>query len=224
MRTRRTTMALVAPVVAAGLVLSMHQIGLWGAERAQSQRVPVKWHMQTGTTEPVGAGAEAQLVRRADGISFSLRAAELPAQHAYTLWLVVVNNPAACDPSPCTAPDIINNPATSSQVVYGAGHVAGASGRAAFSGARTVGDIPEGWLAGRGLIDPFGAEVHLVVNDHGPVLDGYMPEMIRTYRAGCTNESLPPIFPQTARDDGTPGPNACRLTQVAVFLPPDGGA
>jgi hypothetical protein len=60
-------------------------------------------------------------------------------------------------------------------------------------------------------------DVHLVLNDHGPVLTEFMPEMTHTYRAGCADASLPGIFPATARADGTPGPNTCRLWQVAVF-------
>jgi ubiquinone/menaquinone biosynthesis C-methylase UbiE len=41
--------------------------------------------------------------------------------------------------------------------------------------------------------------------------------MIRTYRAGCTDASLPAIFPASAKGDGQPGPNTCRLWQLAVF-------
>lgn len=59
--------------------------------------------------------------------------------------------------------------------------------------------------------------MHLILNDHGPKLPEFMPEMIQTYRAGCTDKSLPPIFPETAIGDGTPGPNTCRLFQLAVF-------
>ena len=80
-----------------------------------------------------------------------------------------------------------------------------------------TGPLPEGWIAGRGLENPLGADVHLVLNDHGPVLTEFMSEMIHTYRAGCTDASLPPIFPASAKADGTPGPNTCRLWQVAVF-------
>ena len=47
-----------------------------------------------------------------------------------------------------------------------------------------------------------------------------MPGMIQTYRAGCTDASLPGIFPPTAKSDGEPGPNSCQLYQVAVFPAP----
>lgn len=102
-------------------------------------------------------------------------------------------------------------------MVYGGGHVVGGSGRTGFGGSQSTGPIPQGWLEGGALTDPRGAEVHLVLNGHGPALSAYLPEMVQTYRAGCTDASLPGIFPATAKADGTPGPDTCRLTQVAIF-------
>lgn len=183
---------------------------------ANRQVAPVMWHPQTGLSGPVGAGAEATVVRRDGGVSFTFSTTDLRPGHAYTVWFVVVNNPAACAASPCSGPDILLNPATDSQVTYGAGHVSGASGRASFAGSFQVGSI-EGWLANGALRDARNAEIQLVLNDHGPKLQGYLPEMIQTYRAGCTEASIPGIFPATARADGTPGPNACQLYQMAAF-------
>lgn len=66
--------------------------------------------------------------------------------------------------------------------------------------------------------DSATAEIHLVLNDHGPALAEHMPSMIRTYRGGCSDASpFPAVFPQTALGDGTKGPNTCRLFQVAAF-------
>jgi hypothetical protein len=93
------------------------------------------------------------------------------------------------------------------------------SGRATFSASFQAGAI-DGWLPGFELDDPRTAEIQLVLNDHGPLLEGYMPEMIKTYRAGCTEASIPGIFPPSARADGTPGPNACQLYQMAAFTSP----
>lgn len=207
------TAFVLAPLAAATVALPA------GAARADRDTTAVGWHLQSGNPHgsPVGGGAEAQLVRRDDGISYSLRTNSLRAGHAVTLWVVVVNNPAACANDPCAAPDILLNPATNAQVTYGTGHVVGGSGVAGLAGHLDRGPLPDGWLAGRGLHDPRGAEIHLVLNDHGPLLPAFMPEMIQTYRAGCTDASLPPIFPASAKADGTPGPNDCRLWQVAIF-------
>jgi hypothetical protein len=81
-------------------------------------------------------------------------------------------------------------------VVYGGGHVVGGSGRTGFGGSQSTGPIPQGWLEGGALTDPRGAEVHLVLNGHGPALSAYLPEMVQTYRAGCTDASLPGNLPR----------------------------
>ncbi len=189
-----------------------------GAAPAEVSLVPMRWHAQTGMGGTlVGAGAMAQLVRTENGISYSVTTSDLVPGHAYTVWVVVVNNPAACVATPCSPQDVLLTPATETQVTYGTGHVVGGSGRAGFGGTLRAGALPSGWFAGQGLDNPLGAEVHLVLNDHGPVLTEFMPEMIKTYRAGCTDASLPAIFPASAKADGTPGPNTCRLTQFAVF-------
>jgi hypothetical protein len=196
--------------------------GLAGPATARAARdlQPVVWHAQTGLSGPVADAARASLVRRPDGVSFSIQTTDLRPGHAYTVWFVVVNNPAACASSPCSGADMILNPETQTQITYATGHVAGLSGTAGFGASVRVGPIPEGWLPDRGLERPLTAEIQLVINDHGPVIRGFLPEMIRTYRAGCTDASIPAIFPATARADGTPGPNACQLYQVAVFPAP----
>lgn len=188
------------------------------AARADRQSTPVMWHPQTGLSGSVAPQATATLVRRPDGVGFSLRTEHLRSHHAYTVWFVVINNPSACASTPCSGPDILLNHDTDSQVTYGGGHVSGGSGRGGFGGAFQAGSI-EGWLPNGGLWDPMTAEIQLVLNDHGPMLSAYMPEMTHTYRAGCTDASLPGIFPDSAKADGSPGPNACQLYQVAVFEP-----
>jgi hypothetical protein len=198
--------AVVAPAAAAG---------------AEQQTVGVSWHAQQAMLGKSGAvaGASAQLVRNDNGIAYRMNTKGLEEGNAYTLWLVVVNNPSACLATPCAAPEIINNPATDSQIRFAAGHLAGASGNGTFAGSVSEGPL-SGWLSGRTLEESQGAEIHLVVNDHGPAIAEFMPDMINTYRGGCSDASpFPGVFPPTALADGEPGPNICRLYQAAVFLP-----
>ena len=210
-------MKIKALVMAAALVGSIATAAPAGAAATDS-RVGVTWHAQMAPMSGPVEGAWAHLVRNANGISYSLHATNLTPGHAYTLWQVVVNNPSACDTQPCTARDIFGNADADGQVSYAAGHVVGGSGQATFAGSHRVGAIPEGWLDDRGLVDPIGGEVHLVLNDHGPALSDFMPSMIRTYRGGCSDSSpFPPIFPPKALADGEAGPNTCRLTLVAIF-------
>jgi hypothetical protein len=143
--------------------------------------------------------------------------------NAYTLWLVVITNPEACTATPCTAANIFNA-ATESQVRFAAGHVAGGSGQGTFAGSVKEGTL-SGWLPDRSFDDAMGVSVHLVINDHGPMLPEHMPGMIHTYRGGCSDASpFPPIFavpPSTALADGEVGPNICRLYQAATFEAPE---
>jgi hypothetical protein len=214
----RSSSTATAALLALSMILALSSSV---AARADRQAVPIGWHPQSGMAGAVGSGAAATLVRRDKGVSFTLKTANLRPGNAYTLWFVVVNNPSACTTTPCSGPDIILNPATNSQVTYGAGHIAGGNGQATFAGAFGAGGLPDGWLAGRGLEQPLTAQIHLVLNDHGSALAAYLPDMIQTYRGGCSDASpFPPIFPATALMDGEPGPNTCLLYQVAVFPTP----
>lgn len=214
-RLRMTALALVA--LAVGLLAP--------AALADSphQTTAVNWHPQQAQFGRVGQvdGAWAKLVRNDSGISYQIHARDLNAGNAYSLWLVVINNPAACASTPCTAGDILLNPATDSQVrLGGTGTIAGSSGRGNLAGAVKVGPL-SGWLPGGSLQDPRAAEIHLVINDHGPKLAEFMPDMIKTYRAGCSDSSpFPAVFPPSALADGAAGPNTCLLYQAAVFLAP----
>ena len=184
---------------------------------APLQQQALNWHAQTGKSGAVDEKAVATLMRNSGGISFQITAPNLNPGHAYTVWLVVVNNPAACNPKPCTAPDIITNPATNSQVTQAGGGVASSNGTLGFGGVVPKGPLTDGWLAGRGLDDPLGAEIHFVINNHGPVIPGRENAMVSTYRDGCTDASLPAIFPATAKADGLPGPNTCQLYEIVIF-------
>jgi hypothetical protein len=207
--------SVLALLVALTLVLASAQPV--AADPASIQHTTVNWHAQSGSG-PV-PGAWAQLVRNDRGTAFNFHARELNPGHVYTVWFIIVNDPAACATSPCTAADVIlNNEGVDSDVTYGAGHVAGNSGSATFSGQISAGELPNSWF-GNGFTNPRGAEIHLTVNDHGPAIPDLVSNMLHSYRGGCTDESLPPIFPATAFADGIPGPNTCRLFQVAIFTP-----
>lgn len=188
-----------------------------GATREVS---PVNWHPQMAPqfTGPVDDAA-ATLIRNADGVRFRLRTSGLVAGHAYTLWLVVVNAPDECTSSPCTGGDVLLNPATRGQVAYAAGHVVGGNGTGTFAGGADIGPL-DGWVDDRALEDAQSAEIHLVLNDHGPMIPSRVSDMISSYRGGCSDESpFPGIFPPSALADGEPGPNTCLLAQSAIFTP-----
>lgn len=90
----------------------------------------------------------------------------------------------------------------------GDGIVVGGEGKGHFNGFLAIGDMPNSWFD-NGYRNPQGAEIHIVINDHGPLIPDMAENMLNSYRGGCTDASLPPPFPATAKADGKPGPNTC---------------
>ena len=141
------------------------------------------------------AGASSQLVRTPTGVSFTLHTSGLPAGDAVTIWWVIFNNPSACSgvapghPFRCGLPDLFN-PATQASVQYAAGHVVGTSGPVSWGGSIRTGDT-SGCAFGTfdcvGLIAPTGADVHLVVQDHGPADPAIVADEIHSF--GVCNPS-----------------------------------
>jgi hypothetical protein len=162
-------------------------------------------------------GAKARLLRTDAGIFVNFETAGLTPGHAYTLMIATINNPAACQVRPCEPSDLLGRTAeTRADIGYADGLMVSGDGRARFAAFQPVGDLPNAFFT-NGLDDPEGAEVHLIVHDHGPFVAELGASMLNTYRGGCADESLPAAFPDTAKADGESGPNTCRLLQVAIF-------
>lgn len=168
-----------------------------------------------------------RLVRTPNGITFNLSTSDLTAGHAYTLWFVAFNEPALCAvPNEC-GPDDVVNAAAKPDMMYAAGRVVAGSGTATFAGHMKVADTsgsinaPVG-LPANGLLDPLGAEIHLAVHDHGPMIAEHMPDMIQTIDGGCTDAGIPEagaVSPWNQHRFGSAGPNACATIQAAVHRP-----
>ncbi len=179
---------------------------------------PVKSHPSQGDVKTV-EGAAARMATHDDGIFVNIDTNSLTPGNVHTLWLVVINNPAACEGDTCTSKDVLKrSEIVDSDVGYAGGVIVDENGDARFAYHQTEGALNGGWF-GAGLKASDAAEVHLVVNDHGPVIEGRVDQMLATYRDGCTDESIPAPMPDTARAQGEAGPNQCRLMQFAVFKP-----
>ena len=120
---------------------------------------------------------------------------------------------------PCTPKDVLmRSDVVMSDVGYAGGAIADVSGAVSFTHYQPVGSFDLGFFD-NGLTKPNGAEIHLVLNDHGPMIETRALEMLTTYRGGYTDESIPGPMPTKARAQGSAGPNQCRLVQFAQFLP-----
>lgn len=155
-----------------------------GSERTRSTVHPT-WDASVVLGESI-------LVRTAGGVSASFRSSDLPAGHAVTMWFVVFNEPSACAGSPC-GPGDLGVPEVKADFLWATGNVVGGSGRAGFGARLAVGDssgsgfrelgAPE---AAVGLLDPWGAEVHLLLHSHGPAFTGQsLKEQLTSFLGGC---------------------------------------
>jgi hypothetical protein len=124
----------------------------------------------TQTTSPVTTFAGATvgtstLTRTSSGIAFSLTTTGLQAGHAVTIWWMLFN------------------PNGSVSVQYAAGHVIDDGGAAEFGGALQEGDTQGVINGGPGLLDAAGANVVLVVRDHGPADPSMVEQQVHTFSA-----------------------------------------
>ncbi|HUG15898.1 MAG TPA: hypothetical protein VMM78_12880 [Thermomicrobiales bacterium] len=136
-------------------------------------------------------GAHATLLRNDGGIRMTLTTSGLDAGGTYTIWWVIFNNPEACTDGVhglgllCGAGDLGSGDVAAS-VLYATGHVVGKNGKGNFGAHLSVGQMTNDVLFGPGLLDPRGAEVHLIVRGHGDPIPGLVREQISTVDGGCS--------------------------------------
>ena len=153
--------------------------------------------------ESVVEGASASLVRTDNGLTMQINTSELEPG-AYTVWWVIFNNPEFCSDM-CGEDDLPFNggdPNVNVVLPNATGHAVGQNGVGNFGAYIQVG-------TSEGLMDPRGAEVHLIVRTHGPVQQGNQQAQYSTFNGGCNDTGMPPEIPG---DD-------CENVQFAIFLP-----
>jgi len=187
-----------------------------------SQSSGVYWFADASEVE----GAGASLLRTHNNVRMTIKTLDLDPHHTYTVWWVIFNNPDACE-NGCGEPDLFNDEVGGS-VLYAAGHVIGGNGKGNFAGSLRTGDLSgcqapwdgfdleliggEGELdmCRDGLMDPQGAEIHLVVRSHGERIPGMVNKQINTFAGGCTADTS---------FGASDGPNECEDQQFSMFLP-----
>lgn len=150
--------------------------------------------------------AGSSLSRNNEGVFWNFSTSSLPIGEAVTLWIAVFNNPAYCGPGGCVPADL-NNPFVNGSLQYGGGAVVGVNGRADFAGYLAAGDnsgafylFPNMPNPAPGIVDPKGAEIHLVIRKHGPASSD--PATLQAQLSGFTG--------------GCNVPGACANIQASV--------
>ena len=158
----------------------------------------------------------AWLMRTADGIRGSIMAKTSSANQPYTLWIVVFNNPQACEGG-CDGSDL-GNAEVGGSVYNGGGAIVAASGALKQNGKPAEGGVvnidfsipahplpdglfmligdPNGLYEGNG----YDAEIHLVLDRHPTPAPGmsWIPDLTTTNFPGAgpaTNDSFAVFVP-----------------------------
>ena len=149
-----------------------------------------------GTTVIAAAGS--MIARNNEGAYWNISTSSLPLGEVVTLWVVIFNNPSYCDQTaPGCTPSDLNNPLVNGSLQYGGGAIVGANGRADFSGYLSVGDNTGYYLLpmfpnmpnpAPGLLNPKGADIHLVMRKHGPASSDptILHEQLSGFTGGCS--------------------------------------
>jgi len=201
-------------------LLALAAISVWQAPAIADpvREVTVRTHPSQGEVSQV-ADASARLLTDPTGAHVSMQTNGLMPGNVYTLLMAVINKPGACPVLPCTPKDVLGRSDTVlSDVAYAGGVVATRNGHANFDYYQPLGQFQQGFFE-NGLSTTEGVEIHLILNDHGPLIEGREFEMLTSYRGGCSDESIPGPMPLTARAQGQSGPNTCRMVQFAQFVP-----
>lgn len=154
----------------------------------------------------------------------TIRTTDLVPGHTYTVWWVVFNNPGDCEAGTaevaCGEGDLFSE-SVDLTLASAAGSVASGSGHASFASFLRVGDTSnlvgeETPLMSGPLTNPRGAEVHLVVRDHGPLNPAWLPDQLQTFGGGCDQEH--PTYPPFLRSEGVPGNYVCVEPQFTFHV------
>ncbi len=152
-----------------------------------------------GTTTVI-EGASSQLVRTNAGVSVTLQTHSLEPGAVHTLWWVIFNDPGSCTQGSvgnCGLGDLLEDRGMPS-LLWAAGNISGGDGIGAFGAhlrvGRPLGEVVRG--EEQGLLDPWSAEVHVVVRNHGRPIPRLLYQQLNSFtggcaaNGGCTNEQF----------------------------------
>lgn len=180
---------------------------------------PMSWTEPSGKPPGPIPDTTATLERGPFGAAVAVRSTGLTPGDVVTIWWVAVQRPELCASSPCKPDDVMTNSATVDSVVtFAAGGIVEADGTISLASLLPAGEV-EGNFFPTTLHSPETAEIHVPIHNHGPVDPAILDEMLSTFRAGCTDESLPAYYPDIARASGTAGDFDCKVVQLAIFAP-----
>lgn len=188
-----------------------------GTAQAEAITKPMSWTPPSGVTPGPIEGTSAVLEKGPFGAAMAIKSSGLTPGNVVTIWWVAVQNPQICKASPCGPKEVMGNGIVADAVVsLAAGGVVAADGTISLASFLAKGDV-EGNFFDTTFHSPETAEYHLPMHNHGPLDPSIAEDMLTSFRAGCSDESLPQYYPETAFMDGEKGSFDCKTVQVAMF-------
>ncbi len=209
-------------------LMTMLAVLLMGALPAAAQDEDMAPATQISTSDVFGfpgtawagqpvAGASSSYNAYEEGVSATFDTTGLVPGHLVTMWWVVFNHPELCtNPEGglrCGEPDLLimgGDEAIEGTVLNAGGHIVGPDGAGHFGSYLATGDTSGVMIEGPGLTNPLGADVHLVLRDHGPLQPGLFVDALSTFGGGCT---------EAPEGTGTLGDFVCTQPQFAAHEP-----
>lgn len=184
---------------------------------AEAITKPMSWTPDSGMTAGPVEGTSVVLEKGPFGVAMAIKSSGLTPGDVVTVWWVAIQNPQVCKATPCSPIETMSVDSGSDSVVaLAASGVVSDDGAISLASYLPVGEV-EGNFFDTTLHSPETAEYHLPIHNHGPLDPSIAQEMLTSFRAGCTDESLPEYYPQTALSDGVQGNFDCKTVQVAAF-------
>ena len=178
----------------------------------------MSWTPPSGMSPGPIEGTSAILEKGPFGAAMAIKSSGLRPGDVVTIWWVAIQNQQICKANPCTPKEVMGNGMGSDSVVgLAAGGVVAEDGTISLASFLPKGKV-EGNFFDTIFHSPETAEYHLPMHNHGPLDPSIAEEMLTSFRGGCSDESLPPYYPETALTDGAKGSFNCKTVQVAAFL------
>ncbi|MEP5759781.1 MAG: hypothetical protein ABJ327_10865 [Litoreibacter sp.] len=184
---------------------------------AEAITKPMSWTQDSGMAPGPVEGTSVVLEKGRFGVGMAIKSSNLTPGDDVTVWWVVIQNPQVCKANPCTPPETMSEGSTSDSVVsLAASGVVAEDGTISLASYLPVGEV-DGNFFETTFHSPETAEYHLPIHIHGPLDPSIAEDMLTSFRAGCSDESLPEYYPQSALSDGAKGNFDCKTVQVAAF-------
>ncbi|MCH7902038.1 MAG: hypothetical protein IH818_14200 [Acidobacteria bacterium] len=177
------------------------------ASAGAREKAPVN---EFGTT--IATGGFISIDRNADDVDVNIYLRDLNPGNAYTVWAVVWNIPSECaSDDGCVEDDLFV--ANNAIFFSGVGGVANGGGVLNGNTVLVEGATQTGPFVNVGLTNAEGAEIHFVVQDHGPASDdaGTLMAQTGTFHGGCDSPAVDP--------EDRIWPTVCNDPQATAFKP-----